>query len=426
VVGNGDQQWFIDHTYAPTASVRPWTVSNGVLSITTAKADPAIKPYINNYEYTSGLITNYPSFSQTYGYFEMSAQLPKGQGLWPAFWLLPTSGAWPPEIDILEVLGNDLTTLYTFAHSSALTGSHTYIGGSHRVTDMSVGFHTYGLNWQADYLTWYFDGVEIQKLPTPSDMNVPMSIIANLTVGSYWPGPVNSTTPFPSSFEIDYIRAYQDLGAAPPTPPSSPPPPPPEPPTAPPPPEPSTPPATGGGRRIDRADRNDRGDRGDTGGTVGGTLNGSDANDTLTGGRSADAINGAGGDDVLRGGAGIDTLNGGEGHDRLFGDAGADTLTGGLGNDVFAYATAVSAKGDIIADFGQNGQADRIDLSAIDRGVLLFIAAATTTVSSHSVNWYESGSNTIVQADVNGRVGADFQVTLLGTGLNLTADDFVL
>jgi hypothetical protein len=175
----------------------------------------------------------------------------------------------------------------------------------------------------------------------------------------------------------------------------------------------------GGGRR------GERGDRGDTGGNIGSTLNGSDANDTLIGSRSADAINGAGGNDVLRGGAGSDRLNGGDGDDRLFGDAGVDTMTGGGGHDMFAYAN-VSAKGDTITDFKQGGQADRIDLSSIDRGVLVFIADSTTTVSAHAVNWYESGGNTIVQVDVNGQMGADFQITLIGTGLNLTANDFVL
>src|SRR4029453_2743141 len=105
------------HQYAPTASVKPWTVSNGVLSITTAKADPAIKPYINKYDYTSGLISSYNSFSQQYGYFEMSAQLPRGPGFWPGFWLVPSNGGWPPEIDIFEVLGNDTKSLWTAVHT---------------------------------------------------------------------------------------------------------------------------------------------------------------------------------------------------------------------------------------------------------------------------------------------------------------------
>src|SRR5215213_2400391 len=112
LTNNGDEEWFINANYAPTASVKPWTVSSGVLSLTAANADPALRPYINNYPYTSGLINSYYTFSQEYGYFEMRADLPHGQGLLPAFWLLPADGSGPTEIDIMEVLGHDTTTAY--------------------------------------------------------------------------------------------------------------------------------------------------------------------------------------------------------------------------------------------------------------------------------------------------------------------------
>ena len=99
-----------------------------MLSLTADRADPSIRPYINNYEYTSGLINSYYTFSQTYGYFEMRAQLPKGQGLLSAFWLVPADGSWPPEVDILEVLGRDTTTMYYGMHSMA-TGTRVAILG---------------------------------------------------------------------------------------------------------------------------------------------------------------------------------------------------------------------------------------------------------------------------------------------------------
>ncbi len=238
-------------------------MSSGVLSITAAKADPSIRPYINNYEYTSGVINSYYSFSQTYGYFEMSAQLPKGQGFWPAFWLLPTSGAWPPEIDIMEVLGHDTTTIIPAMHSMA-TGTRVATGGPYKVADLSVGMHTFGLNWQADYITWYVDGVEIMKAPTPADLHSPMYMIANLAVGGHWPGPVNSTTPFPSSFKIDYIRVYQDAGTAPPSPP---------------------PPGGGTGVVLTADD------------TAGQSLTGGSGNDTIYAGHNSAVMTGGGGAD---------------------------------------------------------------------------------------------------------------------------------
>ena len=150
----------------------------------------------------------------------MSAQLPKGQGFWPAFWLLPASGAWPPEIDIMEVFGQEPTTIHPTMHSMS-TGTRVATGGAHKVADLSAGFHTFGLNWAADYITWYVDGSEVMRAPTPPDLHSPMYMIANLAVGGYWPGSVNSTTPFPSSFKIDYIRVYQDNGLMPPSPPPS-------------------------------------------------------------------------------------------------------------------------------------------------------------------------------------------------------------
>lgn len=86
---NGEQQWYINPSYEPTASVNPFSVNNGVLTITAAPASQAIQAEINGYDYTSGMLTTYSSFAQTYGYFEMRADMPNDQGVWPAFWLLP-------------------------------------------------------------------------------------------------------------------------------------------------------------------------------------------------------------------------------------------------------------------------------------------------------------------------------------------------
>ena len=204
---NGEQEWYINANYAPTAGVRPWTVADGVLTLSAAPADASIQPLINGYKYTSGEINSYQSFSQTYGYFEMRAELPQGQGLWPAFWLLPKSGAWPPEIDIMEVLGNDTGTLYTTAHSAA-TGSHTSNGIGSVVADMSAGYHTFGVDWEADRITWYFDGRAVYSIATPADLNQPMYMIANLAVGGDWPGNPDASTPFPARMNIDYIHVY--------------------------------------------------------------------------------------------------------------------------------------------------------------------------------------------------------------------------
>ncbi len=219
LAGNGEQQWYVNAEYAPTATVKPWAVDDGVLTITARPADASIQPLINGYQYTSGEINSFHTFTQQYGYFEMRADLPAGQGAWPAFWLLPANGSWPPELDIVETLGHDTTTLYTTVHSNA-TGSHTSKGQGTTVADTAVGFHTYAVDWKADTITWYYDGVEVFQVATPADMHQPMYMVANLAVGGYWPGNVDSTTPIPLEMKIDYIHVYSSKpdGIAPPPP----------------------------------------------------------------------------------------------------------------------------------------------------------------------------------------------------------------
>jgi beta-glucanase (GH16 family) len=209
---NGEQEWYINSNYGPTSSVKPWSVSNGVLSITAAPASPAISSLIDNYQYTSGSLNTYYSFSQTYGYFEVDAKLPAGQGLWPAFWLMPENGSWPPELDVMEMLGNNPSTIYTTVHSTTLAGNQE--AQADAVANTTTSFNTYGVDWEPNFITWYFDGQPIYKVATPADLDTPMYMILNLAVGGYWPGAANSTTPFPATMQVNWIRAYQSLSAA--------------------------------------------------------------------------------------------------------------------------------------------------------------------------------------------------------------------
>jgi beta-glucanase (GH16 family) len=205
-----EQEWYINVNYGPTKNIRPWSVSNGILNLTAAPTDAATQALLGGYAYTSGSLNSYHSFSQLYGYFEMRAKLPAGQGLWPAFWLLPKDGSWPPELDVMEVLGNAMTQLHLTSHSGA-SGHHTQKSTSVTVADMSKHYHTYGVDWEADRITWYFDHQKVWSVKTPADMNKAMYMVVNLAVGGYWPGNADDTTPFPATLKIDYIRAYQSL-----------------------------------------------------------------------------------------------------------------------------------------------------------------------------------------------------------------------
>lgn len=200
LASNHEAQFYSD----ATTGRDPFRVADGVLHITAAPS--AGLP--DGLTYSSGLITTQMSCVQTYGYFEMVAKLPAGGGFWPAFWLLPADGRWPPEIDVLEMLGQDPTTMYVTAHSAA-TGAHTSGTTWLHVDDLSAGFHSFAVSWRPDAIKWYVDGTEVFSVATPADMHRPMYMLANLAVGAAgsWPGPADGVSS--ATLSIDSIRAWQ-------------------------------------------------------------------------------------------------------------------------------------------------------------------------------------------------------------------------
>jgi beta-glucanase (GH16 family) len=159
----------------------------------------------NGQNYTSGAMTTFGHFQQTYGYFIMRARIPTGAGMWPAFWMLPSSGAWPPELDIMENIGNPNTIYMTVHLPSGVQSQCQYTAAA----NLSTGYHTYALEWTPTALTWFVDGFAECSYTGANIPKVPMYMLASVAVGGTWPGSPNAKTAFPQSMDIDYIRAYQ-------------------------------------------------------------------------------------------------------------------------------------------------------------------------------------------------------------------------
>jgi beta-glucanase (GH16 family) len=201
---NGEQQYYSDST----VGVNPFSLQNGELTITAA---PGSNP--EGLAYNSGLITTEGSFSQQYGYFEARVEAAQGAGMWNGIWMLPTDKSWPPEIDIMEAFGADNGRGEGGAYQNHVNSiTHDYStggGGEWLQTPFNIyeGYHTYGVNWQADYTTFYMDGQEVYKVATPSDMHSPMYMLAQLAVGGPWVGDATGET---GQIKLDYIRAYSN------------------------------------------------------------------------------------------------------------------------------------------------------------------------------------------------------------------------
>ncbi|WP_431272878.1 glycoside hydrolase family 16 protein [Dankookia sp. P2] len=194
---NKEAQYYSD----ASVGVHPFRLERSVLEITASPGtNRAGLPH------NSGMISSKGGFAQRYGYFEMRARLPRGRGLWPAFWLLPADNSWPPEIDVVEMLGHKPGELHANIRSKVMPRQ----GLAVTVGDVSNDFHTYGVSWRADEVLHFFDGRQIARFQTPADMHKPMFLLANLAVGGAgsWPGPPDADTVFPARMLIDHIRAW--------------------------------------------------------------------------------------------------------------------------------------------------------------------------------------------------------------------------
>jgi len=156
--------------------------------------------------YTSGLVETRNKFAFQYGRVEIRAQVPQGQGLLPAHWMLPASGLWPPEIDIMEVLGQQPNVVHMTVHwgiwPDRKKKGKMFIG-----SDFSQDFHEYAMEWDKNSIKWFVDGQQYLEVSefVPHE---PFYIILNTAVGGDWPGEPNSKTQFPQDHKIDYVRVY--------------------------------------------------------------------------------------------------------------------------------------------------------------------------------------------------------------------------
>lgn len=203
--GNNEEQIYIDPGYKGLG-VNPFSVNNGVLTIKAAPASSTVRSQ-TGYDYTSGVLTTQNIFTQQYGYFEVRAKLPAGgQGLWPAFWMLPSGGNWPPELDILEAISSAPWYLHQGYHSNYGNDGVAENTPNNNTRD----FHTYGMDWNKDTITFYYDGEARWTFDTPDDLHVPMFMILNQAIGGNWAGSPDSTTDWSqANYQIDYVRAYE-------------------------------------------------------------------------------------------------------------------------------------------------------------------------------------------------------------------------
>ena len=194
--------------------------------VITARAEPPTHTYSCWYgpcRYTSARLKTKGLFAQTYGRFEARLRIPRGQGIWPAFWMLGAdidAVGWPAsgEIDIMENIGREPAIVHGTLHGPGYSGA----GGISRADTLASGayaddFHVFAVSWRPGEIRWYVDGRLVYRL-APSDLpsgakwvfDHPHFMLLNLAVGGEWPGDPDATTTFPQTLVVDWVRVYRD------------------------------------------------------------------------------------------------------------------------------------------------------------------------------------------------------------------------
>ncbi|MFE5977874.1 ricin-type beta-trefoil lectin domain protein [Streptomyces sp. NPDC056460] len=192
----------------------------GHLVITARKENPGnYQCWYGRCEYTSARLNTSGKFTAQYGHVEARMRVPRGQGMWPAFWMLGNDlgqVGWPAsgEIDIMENVGFEPSTVHGTLHGPGYSGSggigagYTLPGGQ----AFADAFHTFAVDWSPGKITWSVDGT-VYQTRTPADLggrawvfDKPFFLILNLAVGGYWPGDPDGSTAFPQQLVVDHVR----------------------------------------------------------------------------------------------------------------------------------------------------------------------------------------------------------------------------
>ncbi len=210
--GNAELQYYTDRP----DNVR---VAGGQLVIEARREAYGGKAYTSARIKTAGLM------EQMHGHFEARIKVARGQGIWPAFWMLGADIGkigWPRagEIDIMENIGKEPAIVHGTVHGPGYSGEHAF-GAPSRLKRGAYAddFHVFAVEWEPGEIRWYRDGIHYHTARpdlVKGDwvFERPFFVLLNLAVGGHWPGNPDGTTVLPQRMLVDWVRVYRRGDAA--------------------------------------------------------------------------------------------------------------------------------------------------------------------------------------------------------------------
>ena len=173
-------------------------------------------------KYTSARMATRKKFDWKYGRLEVRAMLPKGRGIWPATWMLPTDwkyGNWPKsgEIDVMEQVGYNPDSVHGTVHTFAFNHTKgTQVGEALTVEDPYTAYHVYAIEWYETHIDFFIDEKRYFTFQNSKkgfedwsfDQN--FHLLLNVAVGGNWGGKNGvDDSIFPAAMKVDYVRMFQ-------------------------------------------------------------------------------------------------------------------------------------------------------------------------------------------------------------------------
>jgi beta-glucanase (GH16 family) len=218
----GGRGWGNQELETYTSRLQNARVRGGNLVITARKEDLTGPDGIAR-NYTSARLVTLGRFAQAYGRFEARIKLPRGQGIWPAFWAMGDDinrVGWPKcgEIDIMENIGREPGINHGSLHASTFGGPTSDATKTIALPEgkaLADDFHIYAIEWEPGVVRFYLDEENYATF-TQADwpeggqwvFDHPFFILLNVAVGGSWPGNPDATTQFPQEMLVDYVRVY--------------------------------------------------------------------------------------------------------------------------------------------------------------------------------------------------------------------------
>ncbi len=223
VAETGGQGWGNQEKEYYTAGTENASLDGDGHLVITARAEPSssYNCWYGKCRFTSARLITKGKFEPTYGRFEARVRIPRGQGIWPAFWMLGANidaVGWPRcgEIDVMENIGREPFTVHGTMHGPGYSGG-SGIGGSFvSAESFADGYHVFTVEWISAEIRWLVDEKEYRRAGTGSlpagavwAFDHPFFLLLNVAVGGAWPGDPDESTVFPQQMLVDYVRVYR-------------------------------------------------------------------------------------------------------------------------------------------------------------------------------------------------------------------------